>query len=289
MQKTTHPSKTLREIREKIQEKTGFSLKLRFIQQALTRSSFAHRYGGESNENLEFIGDTVLGYHVVRQLCLHYSATYTDDDGQNYIFRAHEKDFTALKGKIVSNQQLAEIMEDWGLCQYLLVDQCDIDNKIDQQEKIKADLFEAIIGAIAVQANWNEQTMETVIKKVLPVEQYITDYEKEQFRLPQYDLDNAINTLKELSEHGWCTQPLYEFAEICNTDENLRWHCRCSVQDWGIRLLVFAKSKPEAKKCSAYLVLCRHFDLPNQYGPEANYPIWNYKDGILYPESKKLI
>ena len=143
-------SQELRALGTILYDKTGWVLKKYLIEQAFTRSSYSKRFGGGSNENLEFIGDTILGYHVVYRLYNHYGTIHSDEDGCYYSFRAHEKDFTALKSTIVSNRTLAAIIDEWDVCQYLIVGQSDIDNEVDKQEKIKADLFEAIIGAYAV-------------------------------------------------------------------------------------------------------------------------------------------
>ena len=43
----------------------------------------------------------------------------------------------------------------------------------------------------------------------------------------------------------------------------------------------FKISKKDAKKAVAYLLLCEHFQMQNQYGPNGFYPIWIYKDGKL--------
>ncbi len=277
----------LREIRMKLHENTGRILKDYLIEQAFTRSSYSRRYGGGDNENLEYIGDTILGYHVVRQLYNHYGAIHADETDCIYTFQAHEKDFTALKSVIVSNHTLAGIIDDWDLCQYLIVGQSDIDNEVDKQEKIKADLFEAIIGAYAVQVQWDQTIMEGIITKILPIEQFILDYEKSQFRLPKYNADNAVNTLKELAEHKKCSFPVYETTgpDKLGYDElgNPNWFCSCSVNNRNIMKGVFARSKKDAKKYAAYLVLCDMFGLTNEYGPSKNRPTWLFDGKDLMP------
>ncbi len=289
--KTSKPllSRELRALSTILQEKTGRMLKQYLIEQAFTRSSYAKRYGGGSNENLEYIGDTILGYHIVRQLYDHYGTIHSDEDESIYTFRAHEKDFTALKSKIVSNHTLAEIIDDWDVAQYLIVGKSDIDNEVEKQEKIKADLLEAIIGAYAVQVKWDQDIMGTIISKVLPLEQFIIDYEKSQYRPPQFNVENSVSTLKELAEHESCSFPKYEISGPdrlgYNKDGQPRWACSCVVQNYGISKLVLAHSKKDAKKYVSYLVLCDMFDLSNEYGPSKMLPVWGF-DGeklILNP------
>ena len=271
-------------------EKTGYGLKDYLIEQAFTRSSYSKRFGGGSNENLEYIGDTILGYHIVHQLFDHYGALHCDEEECRYTFRAHEKDFTALKSLIVSNHTLAKIIEEWNVCQFLIVGQSDIDNEIDKSEKIKADLFEAIIGAYAVQYKWSTITMNKIISRVLPIDRFILEYEKKQYRNPIFSAENAISTLKELAEHEKCQFPEYE---IVGPDKNGHdksgnpwWSCNCSLDGYGtydIRKIIYAHSKKDAKKFAAYLVLCEMFELPNEYGPSKAVLGWYYDGEKLNP------
>ena len=279
-------SQELRALGTILYDKTGWVLKKYLIEQAFTRSSYSKRFGGGSNENLEFIGDTILGYHVVYRLYNHYGTIHSDEDGCYYSFRAHEKDFTALKSTIVSNRTLAAIIDGWDVCQYLIVGQSDIDNEVDKQEKIKADLFEAIIGAYAVQVKWDQAIMDGIISKILPIEDYILNYEKTQYRMPEFSLDNAVSTLKEHAEAEYCSFPKYEYSGPdtlgYNQDGNPRWCCHCTVQNKGIMKTVFAHSKKDAKKAASYLALCDLLELPNEYGPSKSLSCWGF-------DGKKLI
>ena len=283
-------SRELTALRTKLYEKTGRGLKDYLIEQAFTRSSYSKRFGGGSNENLEFIGDTILGYHVVYQLYKHYGTIHSGEDGCFYSFRAHEKDFTALKSIIVSNRTLAAIIDEWDVCQYLIVGQSDIDNEIDKQEKIKADLFEAIIGAYAVQYQWDHSILDGIITATLPIEEKILEYEKTQYRDPQCTLDNAVNTLKEYAEAEYCSFPKYEYSDPDKLGNNKIngnpiWHCLCTVQDKGIFKGVFAYSKKNAKKAAAYLVLCEMLELPNEYGPNKRLASWGFDGEKLIPDT----
>ena len=65
-----------------------------------------------------------------------------------------------------------------------------------------------------------------------------------------------------------------------------KWVCTCSVinDKTGIIRQVWAPSKKLAKKAAAYLVLCDHFEVQNQYGRNGKYGIWKYENGKLMPE-----
>ena len=287
--KTSKPllTRELRAISQKLIEKTGFRLKNYLIEQAFTRSSYSRRYGGENNENLEFIGDTILGYHIVHRLFEHYGTLQSDSDGCSYVFRAHERDLTVLKNRVVSNSTLAAVMDEWDLCQYLIVGKSDIDNGIDKQEKIRADLLEAIVGAYAVQTAWDTEIMDGIISRILPVDRYIVEYEAAQYRPPEFSADNAVNTLKELAEHEKCPFPQYTFDETGkfgrNAQANPKWFCRVIIPDRGIIKFVQAYSKKDAKKYAAYLALCEMFNLPNEFGTNKSLTLWHFDGKTLEP------
>ena len=287
--KTQKPLKTheMRLIQQKIQEKTGVRLKQYLVEQAFTRSSYARSYGGGSNEVLEYIGDSIIGYHVVKRLFEHYGTIHTDENDCYYSFRAHERDFSELKREIVNNHTLASIIDEWDVCQYLIVGKQDLQIDMEKSEKIKADLFEAIIGAYAAQLEWKQNTMEQIISKILPIEEYILAYEKQQFRLPEFSVENAINTLKEQAEHEKCSFPVYDVAgpEDLGYDKNgnPRWICNCTVLSHGIKKSVYAHSKKDAKKYSAYLVLCDMFELANEYGSNKRLAVWGFDGKRLIP------
>lgn len=287
--KTSKPLslRELRIIRDTILEKTGFRLEDYLIEQVFTRSSYSKKFGGGSNENLEYVGDTILGYCVVKQLYNYYGTIHADDEDCYYTFRAHERDFTILKNTIVSNKTLAAIIDEWDLCQYLIVGQSDIDNEVDKQEKIKADLFEAIIGAIAVLTRWDSNKLEEIISKVLPIKEMISEYEKKQYRLPQFSAENAISTLKEMAEREECDFPKYSIIgpeDIGYTvDGKPNWSCNILIPCWGIGLVVFAHSKKDAKKYAAYLVLCERFEVSNEFGPNRKFNSWGFDGKRLFP------
>ena len=276
-------------LQQKLREKTGVQLKPYLVEQAFTRSSYARSYGGGSNEILEYIGDTIIGYYVVKKLFEHYGTIHKDEDWWYYSFRAHESDFTALKQEIVNNHALAGIIDEWEVSQFLIVGKTDLNIEIDKAEKIKADLFEAIIGAYATQFEWKSNFLEAILGRVLPIDELVSEYDKRNFRDPKFSLENAVNTLKELAEHERCSFPEYTVKgpEILGHDKdgNPKWSCDCTVQSVGINKLVHAHSKKAAMRCAAYLVLCDMFNLPNQYGPNRCLIIWNYDGENLRPET----
>lgn len=278
------------EVSKIIQEKTGYFIKSRTIlNQVFRRSSFAAENGENSNEIFEFIGDQVFSYYVVKivsKIC----GSFSPIDG--YTFRIRENRFTLIKQELVNNEAFAKLIDDWDIAKYLLLGISDIKNGVAKQSKIKADLLEAIIGAIAVESNWDPDVLELAVSKVLKLDEAIKTMIEADTKVRSFDIDNAITTLKEMAENRECTMPKYEITgpDSIGYDENgnPRWLCSCEMVNNRMCLtkLVEASSKKDAKKAAAYLILCEHLGVQNKYGPNDWYIFWSYKNGKLLPNRR---
>lgn len=271
-----------------LEEKTGYIIQQNYLlNQAFTRSSFSAEQGGENNEILEFIGDQVLNYYVVKIIAKQYGALNYEGD---YSFRVRQNRFTMLKQMLVNNETLAKTIDEWGIIDYLIVGKSDYLNEVDKQVKVKADLFEAILGAIAVSSDWNSDVLENAVGKMLSIEETLKTVVETEERPYKFNIDNAVTVLKEVAESGGCSIPVYDCVgpEVIGYDDdgNPKWSCNCLVinEKSGINRTVWASSKRVAKKAAAYLVLCEHFQTQNQYGTNGMYIFWRYKDGKLMPE-----
>ena len=271
-----------------IREKTGYCIQSReVLSQAFRRRSYCAECGGKSNEMFEFLGDQILSCYAVKIISERCVCMNIEGD---YSFRIRENHFTSLKQELVSNEALAVIIDDWGVLEYLIVGKCDEKNQVDQQTKVKADLFESIIGAIAIDSNWDPIVLEAAVRKALNLDDRLQAIIQSDYNSMTINIDNAVTVLKELAEKEQCSMPKYEFSgpEVFGYDKdgNPIWHCSSSITNGttGIIRIVFASSKKDAKKAVAYLMLCEHFQMQNQYGPNAFYPTWIYKDGKLIPD-----
>ncbi len=271
--KTKNLAKHLNEVEEIIDYE--FDNKALLLQ-AFTRSSYSAEYGGENNEVLEFLGDRVLDYYVVKSIADRFgfmkseSAYYDEENDLNeYCIIAHknEADFTVLKKEIVNNSNLAKHIDRLKLAQYMYLGTSDIDNNVTIQPKVKADLFEAIIGAVAIDSNWHSDVLQNVIETMLQIDDYFEDVDYEEERPEEFKEENAISTLKEYAEHGICSIPKYyqETEAKLGDDGRQWWECTCRVDSWNITKTASATSKKEAKRYAAYLVLCKRYNLPNEF------------------------
>lgn len=105
----------------------------KWLEMALTHSSFLNetKAGIDSNERLEFLGDSLLGFFVSRYLFL----TLKEDEGK----------LSSLKAMLVNQSACRRFIEGLGLEKYLLVSKGEVNRG---KEKYLADLYEAILGAI---------------------------------------------------------------------------------------------------------------------------------------------
>ena len=110
---------------------------IQLLRQALTHSSHANeRSTGEGdNEQLEFLGDSVLGFLV-----------------SDFLFRAHpsltEGQFSKLKGFFVSSANLVKYAEQLHLGSYLQLGKGEEKTGGRTKQALLVDAFEAIIAAI---------------------------------------------------------------------------------------------------------------------------------------------
>ena len=261
---------------DEVQEKIDYYFNnTDLLLQAFTRSSYSAQYGGENNEVLEFIGDKVLDYYVVKTIVDEFgfmksqSEYYDkDNDTEEFCIVAHknESDFTEIKKEIVSNKTLAKRIDRLGFAEFMYLGDSDIDNNVVEQEKVKADLFEAILGAITIDSGWNAETLQNSVATMLNIDKFLAGVDTTEERPEKFKEENAVTTLKELAEHGICSMPEYDFSDVqVVRDGCLLWACTCTVRSWRIQQTGLADSKKAAKKYAAYLVLCERYGLDDEY------------------------
>lgn len=209
-----------------IQEKIGYKFKEQYLlTQAFTRSSYAQEnQNREDNEKLEFVGDKVLDFIVVKKLTnlygfesealvqSHESVKSGESAAvnnlvveKNFEFSFSEGEMTEIKKQLVQTKFLSKAIEKLELEQYLLMGKGDIKNNVQNEPHVKEDLLEAIIGAVAIDSSWNMGAIEEVIDKVLNINYYIQNgvddgidyisyvqnwHQKEYGREPEYSFSS---------------------------------------------------------------------------------------------------
>ena len=181
---------TIMEVWESTIEKViGYTFKNKaLLRQAFTRRSFTQENGGQNNEILEFIGDKVLDVTVVKILTDSFGEI--NDDGEFQTINGEsEGKLTQIKASLVERKSLAFRMKMLDLARFLRMGKGDILNHIEDQEKVQEDLFEAIIGAVALDCGWNMTVVSDVTERMLAIgyelPETIADFEENPVALVQ--------------------------------------------------------------------------------------------------------
>ena len=165
------------------------------LAQAFTRTSFCNENTAkgtpyQSNEVLEFLGDSVLSLSVASML--------TEQNSERYRFGIKttfdEGDFSNIKSRLSDKRNLSESIKKLGIQKYLLMGEGDIKLDIQNEPSVMEDLFESIIGAVYIDSGKNTETVMGVLGNILDVSAYL--YSTERVKLGSYK-----NLLQE-----WCAE-----------------------------------------------------------------------------------
>lgn len=139
--------------------------------QAFTRSSYTKEHGGESNEVLEFIGDKALDFVVVKLLSDQFGrlkeTEATNQIMKRYVSECNEGELTKRKAELVQKKSLSYCIDVLDFSDMLIMGNSDIKADVSNNASAKEDLFEAIIGAVTIDSDWNFLTIENVVDHML--------------------------------------------------------------------------------------------------------------------------
>ena len=118
---------------KKIEEKIGYP----FRDGALLERAFTHASASarDNYQNLEFLGDSVLGFIVSRTLYSEYADT---DEGS----------LTKMRAAVVSERPLAAAIDRLGVAEELITGESEKKNGVSDHSSVKCDLFESLTAAI---------------------------------------------------------------------------------------------------------------------------------------------
>jgi ribonuclease-3 len=143
------------------------------LRQAFTRTSYANEKNlgkktYQSNEVLEFIGDSALSLAIVTLLTKSRAKRYEN----GLLTDFSEGDFSNIKSKLSDKKNLSEAMGRIGLEKYLIMGEGDVKLEVFNEPSVKEDLFESIIGAIYIDAGYSVECVMRVISKILNIDDY---------------------------------------------------------------------------------------------------------------------
>lgn len=232
-----------------IQDQIGYNFRnLDLLQQAFVRRSYSNENGGQNNEVLEFIGDKVLDYVVVQLLCSEYGRITEEEEWHEYVCQYTEGQLTEKKKRLVEKSYLAKRIQMLDLEPYLIMGKNDRNQGVQNEESVQEDLFEAILGAIAIDSNWDAKVLKDAVEIMLNPDENTEDDE------------NYVALIQEWTLRDSGMIPLYHYEErsyssvLCYSDFNgITQH----ASNW--------KEQNELQQCryACCLKICDDDDIPN--------------------------
>ena len=153
---------------ELIQNTIGYQFKNEnLLRQAFTRKSFASINKQQNNEILEFYGDRILNFIVIKEFYNKYGHI---DNNFELVSSKTVKELNGSNVELIRNTTLSQQIINLSFTNFIRVRYKSERKSI----KYRADLFEAILGAVALDSNWNIVSLETVYKNMMKGHNEIT-------------------------------------------------------------------------------------------------------------------
>ena len=161
---------------ELIQQKINYTFSnQKLLEQAFTTKAFASKNPEcKDYELLEFFGDKALSYVLAKE----YASYFCKIKKKQLCSNETECSLTQRNSELIKNDNLAQRIQETGLNDFL--------QKLPSEGilgKREGDLFESILGAVAVDSDWNDKALQSVVDVLLnPLENFEKqEYEKESF------------------------------------------------------------------------------------------------------------
>ena len=217
--------------------------------QAFTRKAYAFEHRGVAHcEVLEFYGDSVLGLVVVKSMCNKFGKIKNNQ----FVSDKDEGQLTQIKSTWVDKKHLAHTVKVLGLEKYIRLGKDEKNATGKKALSLKEDLCESIIGAVAVDCNWNFDILEKLCTGMLDVKEF------------------TENTVRMLCD--WCQNNGYEFPKFTKVkpSENLKQEImkkenlkdtknlffqKVEIPELDISFIGYDETETEAKMQASFKVL----------------------------------
>ena len=232
---------------QKIQEQLGYKFRQpALLKQAFTRRSYATENGGEDNEVMEFLGDKALGFIVAKKMAEFYGAR------KRGVFLSDRKEgeLSLIQKALVSRPKLAYKINLLDFHKYLIMGKGDIANNVQDEDSVKEDLFEAILGAVAIDSRWSVRALESVIQNLLDIDYALEDGNEDY---------NYVDRVQRWAQKEYGVIPEYVVVEPEYYDafgvkietNHPRFECRLKLPNIGEVFIGEGDTKSEARQFSA--------------------------------------
>ncbi|MCH5152533.1 MAG: hypothetical protein J1F68_01035 [Clostridiales bacterium] len=208
---------TKKELRE-IEKQIGYQFDNKMLlQQAFIRKSYSQEHPeSEDNEVLEFIGDKALDIAVMKTL-IEYYGEFTEEE--EFISKRTEGKLTEIKKRLVKSKMLASRTELFGFQKYLIMGNGDIKQNVAEDTHVKEDLFEAIVGAVTLDCNWDLEIIQEVVGLMLDIDHYIQNSFTED--------NNYVALVQQWHQKEFGKAPNYRFKFTWDY-----YHCTVNVDGY---------------------------------------------------------
>ena len=216
---------------DKLQKNISYQFNnIELLKQALTHRSVSKT----NNERLEFLGDSILGCVISREL---YQRFPLIDEGQ----------LSRLRSYLVRGQTLAKLAKTIKLSETLVLGQGELKSGGFRRESIQADAFEAILGAIFLDSDY--LTVSSVVLKLY--KNLLNDAS------PEDSLKDFKTQLQELLQKKGYSLPQYELIKTKGQDHDAIFYVRSIVSEYDLEVVKEAKSIKRAEQACAESLLDR--------------------------------
>lgn len=186
------------------------------LKQAFIRKSYSAEHPGTyNNEVLEFYGDRALEFVVMKKLSDFYGKITQNG---KYSSEKTEGQLTEIKKKLVGRKMLAHRMDVLGFSEYLIMGKGDEEQNAANQDSVKEDLFEAILGAVALDCEWDADSLEEVADRMLDIEYYL-----------EHGFDDDENYVDLIQT--WCQKKCGYTPEYIFNELNDGYECILNLSD----------------------------------------------------------
>lgn len=209
------------------------SLDYEFSDKSLLRQALTHRSApGANNERLEFLGDAVLDFVV-----------------SEVVFAAHpdapEGDLSRLRSSLVRDASLARLAKALGLGEFLILGSGERKTGGHRRDSILADAFEAIFGAVYLDAGFD--AARGVIEKAF-------GSRLENFPAVE-ELRDPKTRLQEWLQARQRGLPEYELMDVTGQPHRQTFEVSCSVAGVADATLGIGTTRRKAEQQAARQML----------------------------------
>ena len=261
-----------------IQDIIGYTFKNQeLLEQAFTRRSYSMENGGEHNEVLEFIGDKALDVAIVKILSEEFGYfNKSEQRRSNYYYSPKvydgtfssdkdEGELTEIKKRIVKKTTLSDAIDNLGLQHYLIMGRGDRKKHVERSNSTKEDLFEAIIGAIALDSRWDINMIQETVENMIEIDgiigsdedSYIEEIQNWSLKhygvLPDYSACNYLPSEMNIGIPDWA-KPYGTMWSLTNQfergvfDSNTQYASLLILEDVRCCFIGYGNSKNQAKE-----------------------------------------